>query len=110
MSVKIYNRETGKIEIIKSKLLHIGPVKKYDNCNEKLTNDDKIRISEFVNKVKYLGEEFGARVILSTSKYDIFKIHNDFIRDKVNNIKSDIKIKKEKNNDDIDIIKKQLGL
>lgn len=110
MSVKIYNRETGKIEIIKSKLLHIGQIKKCDNYNEKLTNNDKIRILEFVNKIKYLGEEFGARVILSTSKYDIFKVHDDFIRDKVNNIKSNIRIKKEKNNDDIDIIKKQLGL
>jgi len=106
MSVKIYNRETKTFEIIKPKLVHIGSVKKCDKNNLPLTYNDKLIIYNFVEKVKYLGEEFGSRQITSFSNKDIFKIHDDFKKEQGSNISLNISNK----NNDLERIKKQLGL
>ena len=111
MPVKKYDRKTNTFYILKPKLLHIGNIKrKKKNNNTQLSQKDKYRIFDFVNKVEYFGTEFGAKSILSLSDYDIFKI-----RDKINDDKSEINkmnIEKEKykKHNPIDIIKKQLGL
>lgn len=118
MPVKKYDRKNKRFYIIKPELRHIGSIKNNNKIilyNKKrkieLTDEDKIKIYNSVNMIEHLGTEFGAKTILSTSEYDIFKI-----RDEVkNNIKllNKIKIKKIKNkinSSSIDIIKNQLGL
>jgi hypothetical protein len=111
MSVKIYNKDTGKFEVVKTDFVHIGPIKKKNKINENnLTYDDKLRINDIVNKIKYMADEFGVRTVISTSAVNIFKISDDFENEYG---KKDIakfrKIEKDKKSD-IEMIKKQLGV
>jgi len=110
MPVKKYNRKTKKFYIIKPKLIHIGSIKKCKN-NRTLTNEEKYRISEFVDKVFFFGTEFGVKTIISTSNCDIFKIREEIKKNKnFINEKNIEKIKFKKCSNNIDKIKKQLGL
>jgi len=111
MPVKKYNKETNTFYIVKPKLVHIGNIKSKKNNNiKKITQNDKYKIVDFVNKVEYFGTEFGAKTILSLSDYDIFKIRDDIKSDE--SIVNQMNIKKEKfkKTNSIDLIKKQLGL
>lgn len=111
MALRFYDKKTKKFYTRIPKLVHIGPITR--PASEKhLTDDDKIRISEDVDKIVYFGTEFGAKAIISTSDHDIFKI-----RDEVQNsrtLTNKINIQKMKTNykevDGLDIIKRQLGL
>jgi len=110
MAFKVYDRKNKTFYIRKPKLIHIGCIKN-NKKNVKLTEDDKIRICNFVDKVELFGIEFGAREIISTSTNDIFKIREECRDDK--NFTNKAKIKKmrtKKKSTNINRIKKQLGL
>jgi len=110
MPVKKYDRKNKKFYIIKPKLLHLGKLK--DNKNSKdLSDEDKFKIYKNVNKIEHFGTEFGASVIVSFSKYDIFKIRDEVKNNtKLLNKKNIEKIKMKKNSRTIDLIRSQLGL
>lgn len=111
MPVKLYNRKTNTFYIIKPKLVHIGNIKRKKKYNiTQLSQKDRYRIFDFVNKVEYFGTEFGAKTILSLSDYDIFKIRDEISNDKSKINKMNIKKEKYKKPNSIDIIRKQLGL
>lgn len=110
MALKFYNRKTKQFYIRKPKLVHVGPVNGSKGKTE-LTDDEKYKISELVDKVEYLGEEFGAETIVSTSQHDIFKIRDEVKNNKdLINKKSIEKIKEKQVTNSIDIIKEQLGI
>lgn len=110
MPFRFYDRKNKRFYIRKPKLIHIGCIKKTTK-KTKLTNEDKIRICNFVDKVEMFGIEFGAKEIISTSTNDIFKIRKECKNDKTFVNKMKIKnIKTKKNNNNIDKIKQQLGL
>ena len=112
LAVKFYDRKTKKFYIRIPKLVHIGSVKKNKN-NKKilLTDEDKINISEFVNKVEFFGTELGAKTIISTSDHDIFKIRDEVNKNKdlINKININ-KMQSKRKSNNIDKIIKQLGL
>jgi len=110
LALKFYDRKTKRFYIRKPKLIHIGPIKKCKN-NKILTDEEKYRISNFTDKIEFFGTEFGAKTIISVSNYDIFKIREEIKNNKEFINKKNIeKIKSKQYSNNIDIIKKQLGL
>lgn len=112
MSVKIYNKETGKFVVKQTKYLHIGPVKKNQlNNNKEITYDEKLRINDIVSKIKYLADEFGVETVVSYSNRDIFKISDDFEKEiSSKDIAKFRKLERKKEDNSIEMIKKQLGV
>ena len=111
LSVKFYDRKTKKFYIRIPKLVHIGSIKNNKNNKRLLKDEDKIRISEFTDKVEYFGTELGAKTIISTSDHDIFKIRDEVKKNKNLINKMNInKMKSKRKSNNIDKIIKQLGL
>lgn len=105
--MRFYDRKTKKFYIRTPKLVHIGPIKKTKVLP--LSEEDKLKIKDFVDIVEHLGTELGSETLLSTSDHDVFKI-----RDEINS-REDVKIVEDIKKEppilnDIDKIKKQLGL
>ena len=110
MAIKFYDRKTKKFYIRIPKLLHIGPLNRIPSKKE-ITDEEKIKISEEVDKIEYFGTEFGAKTIISTSDYDIFKIRDEVKNSKTLTNKANInKIKIKQFSSGLDIIRKQLGI
>lgn len=86
--LRFFNRKTGQFYIKQPKLIHVGPITIGNNDNKPLSLGEKKKIKEFADFAEYMGVEFGADTVISTSKHDIFKI-----RDEINNSNIDINIK-----------------